>query len=27
MLRLWVKVKKDWTNDRSALNFMGYKIV
>ena len=26
MLRLWVKVKKDWTNDRSALNFMGYKI-
>lgn len=27
MLRLWVKVKKDWTNDLSALNFMGYKIV
>ena len=27
MLRLWVKVKKDWTNDRSALNFMGYKVV
>ncbi len=27
MLRLWVKVKKDWTNDRSALNFMGYRIV
>ena len=27
MLRLWVKVKKDWTNDHSALNFMGYKIV
>ena len=27
MLRLWVKVKKDWTNDRSALNFMGYNIV
>ena len=27
MLRLWVKVKKDWTNDRNALNFMGYKIV
>ena len=27
MLRLWVKVKKDWTNDSSALNFMGYKIV
>ena len=26
MLRLWVKVKKDWTNDHSALNFMGYKI-
>lgn len=27
MLRLWVKVKKDWTNDRIALNFMGYKVV
>ena len=27
MLRLWVKVKKDWTNDRSALNLMGYKVV
>ena len=27
MLRLWVKVKKDWTNDLSALNFMGYKVV
>ena len=27
MLRLWVKVKKDWTNDHSALNFMGYKVV
>jgi GTP-binding protein Era len=27
MLRLWVKVKKDWTNDRSALNFIGYKVV
>ena len=27
MLRLWVKVKKDWTNDRSALSFMGYKVV
>ena len=27
MLRLWVKVEKDWTNDRSALNFMGYKVV
>ena len=27
MLRLWVKVKKDWTNHRSALNFMGYKVV
>ena len=27
MLRLWVKVKKDWTNDLTALNFMGYKIV
>ena len=27
MLRLWVKVKKDWTNDQGAMNFMGYKIV
>ena len=27
MLRLWVKVKKDWTNDRRSLNFMGYKVV
>ena len=27
MLRLWVKVKKDWTNDQGAMNSMGYKIV
>ncbi len=27
MLRLWVKVKKDWTNDNHALNLMGYKVV
>ena len=27
MLRLWVKVKKDWTNDHGAMNSMGYKIV
>ena len=27
MLRLWVKVKKDWTNDLGAMNSMGYKIV
>ena len=27
MLRLRDKVKKDWTNDRRALNFMGYKVV
>ena len=27
MLRLWVKVKKDWTNDRGAMNSMGYKVV
>ena len=26
MLRLWVKVKKDWTNDRGAMNSMGYKV-
>ena len=27
MLRLWVKVKKDWTNDQGAMNSMGYKVV
>ena len=27
MLRLWVKVKKDWTNDQGAMNSMGYKNV
>ena len=27
MLRLWVKVKKDWTNDQGAMNSMGYQIV
>ena len=27
MLRLWVKVKKNWTNDNNALNLMGYKVV
>ena len=26
MLRLWVKVKKNWTNDNNALNLMGYKV-
>jgi len=27
MLKLWVKVKKDWTNDQGAMSSMGYKIV
>ena len=24
MLRLWVKVKKDWTNNKISLNAFGY---
>mgnify|MGYP001160874534 FL=1 len=27
MLTLWVKVKKDWTDSKEAMGFMGYKIV
>ena len=27
MLRLWVKVKKDWTNDNNAIHSLGLKIV
>lgn len=26
MLKLWVKVKKDWTDDQKAMNVMGYKV-
>ena len=26
MLRLWVKVKKDWTDNKVSMNTMGYEV-